>query len=194
MNHTQALQEQLFQEMKGRIKETDTSALVPYGDYLYYERTVEGLSYPIYCRKMTGENGREEVLLDVNALAEGHVFCEVGEWRVSPNHGLLAFTLDIEGTEAFVVHIKDLSTGELFPERMSNAYYGLAWANDNRTVFYTTLDDAHRPDKLWRHTLGTESAADVLVYTEPDQKYFVHLQKTRSGQYLAGEQRQQHDH
>ncbi len=181
---TQTLQETLYQEMVGRIRETDESAPLPEGDYWYYERTEAGKNYPILCRRKRRDDADEEILLDVNKLALGHAFCDLGEWRVSPDQNLLAYCLDLDGNEAFVVHVKRLDTGVVLPERMGNAYYGLAWDAASRYVFYTTLGDAHRPDSVWRHRVGDDPAADVRIFYEPDPRFFVGVEKTADGASL----------
>jgi oligopeptidase B len=183
MAHTRDLQTRVYDEMRTRIRETDQSAPLPEGAYLYYTRTEAGKNYPIHCRRQMGSGAPEEVLLDVNALAEGHAFCAIGAWRVSPDQRLLAYALDVGGDERFTIYVKDLTSGELLPDRIDGVYYGLEWANDGRTLFYTTLDAAHRPHKLWRHTLG-DGAEDTLVFHEPDASYFLGVSKTRSRQFI----------
>ncbi|MCS6825453.1 MAG: S9 family peptidase [Caldilinea sp.] len=185
MRDAEPLQEALFQEMRGRIQETDSTAPVQDSSYRYYRRTVAGLDYPIYCRRTHNPEAEEEILLDVNELAAGYAFCEVGEFAVSPDHSLLAYALDRKGDEAFTIFVKDLRTGELLPDRIEGAYYGLEWGNDNATLFYTTLDHAHRPDALWRHRLGSAQADDVLLWREPDERFFVNLYKTRSRRFIV---------
>lgn len=184
MAHTADLQEQLFQEMRARIKESDLSVPYPKGDYLYYERTEEGQQYPIYCRKRRQEGAAEEVLLDQNELAAGLDYCEIGVFQVSPNHQLLAYSVDTNGSERYVLHVKDLQTGELLPEAIPNTYYSAEWANDNQTLFYTTLNDAQRPDKLYRHQLGNSTAEDTLLFFEEDEAFYLWLRRSRSGAYL----------
>ncbi len=184
MAHTEALQETLYQEILGRIRQTDVSAPLPEGDYVYYERTQAGQDYPILCRRHAAVDAAEEILLDVNVLAAGHAFCDLGEWRVSPDQRLLAYTLDIDGSETFLVRVKNLATGDLLPDQMGNAYYGLEWAADSLHLFYTTLGDAHRPDSVWHHRLGKDTATDVRVFHEPDMRFFTGVHKTSSGDYL----------
>ena len=184
MAPTQALQETLYQEMVGRIRETDVSALLPEGDYWYYERTEAGKNYPILCRRKRGDAAEEEILLDLNELALGRAFCDLGEWRVSPDRNLLAYCLDLDGNEAFVVHIKRLDTGAMLSERIGNAYYGLEWDATSQYVFYTTLGEAHRPDSVWRHRVGDDPAADVRVFYEPDIRYEAGVVKTSDGASL----------
>lgn len=185
MADTAALQESLFQEMRGRIRETDSTAPVADGGYWYYQRTVAGLDYPIYCRRAGTLDAPEEVLLDVNQLAAGRTFCEVGEFVVSPDHRLLAYAYDVDGNELFTIVVKDLTTGVLLDDRVIGAYYGLEWSNDSRTFFYTTVDAAHRPDAVWRHDLGATQAMDARLWHEPDERFFVTLYKTRSKRFIV---------
>ena len=184
MKHTEALQESLYQEIVGRIKETDLD--VPYrkGDYLYYWRTEEGKDYSIFCRKKGSRLAEEEVLFDQNVLAEGHEFFDVGIVRVSPNHQLLAYSIDMTGAERYTLFVKDLATGELLPDVIPVIDWSIEWANDNRTFFYTTTDDAMRPDRLHRHVLGTDPADDAVLFQEPDERFRVYIDKTLSEAYL----------
>ena len=184
MQHTRALQERLYAEMRGGIKETDISAPEKRGDYYYYTRTEEGRQYPIYCRKRGAWDAPEQILLDQNGLAAGHSFCHLGVFEVSPNHRLLAYSYDTTGAERFTLRVKDLDTGELLPDCLSNTYYSVEWANDNRTLFYNVLDHASRPYRLQRHTLGTDPAQDMLVHLEPDERYYLWLSKTRDRAYF----------
>jgi len=185
MADTASLQESLFQEMRGRIRETDSTAPVADGGFWYYQRTVAGLDYPIYCRRAGTMAAPEEVLLDVNQLAEGKAFCEVGEFVISPDHRLLAYACDVDGNELYTIVVKDLTTGALLEDRITGAYYGLEWSNDSRSLFYTTVDAAHRPDSVWRHELGAVQAADVRLLHEPDERFFVTLYKTRSKRFIV---------
>ena len=187
MQHTEDFQEQLYQELLGRIKETDLSVPEKMGDYYYYTRTEEGKQYPIYCRKKGRLEAEEEVLLDQNALAERHEYLEIGVYKISPNHQLLAYSTDTTGGESYTLHIKDLNTGQLLSDQIPNTYYSVEWANDNQTLFYTTLDAAKRPYKLYRHQLGSDSAADALIYHETDESFFLDVSKTRSKAYLLME-------
>src|SRR3954467_4484818 len=135
MRHTENLQERLYQEMRGRIKETDLSVPERLDEYLYYSRTEAGGQYPILCRRH-GEDASEEILLDQNPLAAGHQYFRLGAGAVSPDHGLLAYSVDSSGSEEFTLFIKDLSTGELLAESIAKTSHGAAWANDSRTLFY----------------------------------------------------------
>jgi oligopeptidase B len=184
MRHTESLQRKLYEEMLGRIKETDLDVPEKIDDYYYYSRTEEGKSYKIYCRKKGSLEAAEEILLDQNDLAAGHDYCEIGVYRVSPNHQLLAYSLDTSGAETYTIYIKDLNTGQLLPDQIPNTYYSLEWANDNQTFFYNILDEAKRPYQLYRHTLGADPQTDSLVYHETDETFFLSLHKTRSKAYL----------
>jgi oligopeptidase B len=182
MASTKPLQETLYQEILGRIQETDISVPVKRDDYFYYTRTEEGKAYSIHCRKRGALDAAEEILLDSNALAEGQKYFRLGNFAVSPDHLLLAYSTDLEGDETYTIQVKDLSTGQLLPDRIANTYYSLEWANDNRTFFYTVLDAAKRPYQAFRHELG--AASDTLVYQEDDGRFNLGIAKTRSRRFL----------
>ena len=184
MRHTEVLQEQLYQEMRGRIKETDVSVPERRDHYFYYTRTEAGGQYPILCRKRGALDAPEEVILDQNPLAAQHSYFRVGVSEVSPDHRLLAYSVDTSGAEEFTLFIKDLQTGEMQSERIGGTSPGVAWANDSRTLFYTVLDDARRPCRLYRHTIGSSTRADVLVYFESDESFFLDINSTRSRRFL----------
>lgn len=181
---TRGLRERLYREMKGRIKETDLTVPTPIDDYYYYTRTFEGKQYRVHCRKRGSLDADEEVLLDQNELAEGSRYFRIGRFQVSPNHKLLAYSVDTAGNETYTLRVKDLETGELLPDVIPNTYYSVEWANDNSTLFYTVLDDAKRPYRLYRHRLGTDASEDQLVHEEKDEAYHVRLSKTRSRRFL----------
>jgi oligopeptidase B len=182
MAPTKPLQETLYKEILGRIQETDLSVPVRRDDYFYYTRTEEGKAYAIYGRKLGSLDASEEILLDVNVLAEGQKYFRLGNFAVSPDHQLLAYSMDLEGDESYTICVKNLATGELLPDRIANTYYTLEWANDNRTFFYTTLDEARRPYRVFRHELGVGS--DELVYQEDDGRFALGLSKTRSRRFI----------
>ena len=190
MGHTKPLQEQLFTEMKNRIQETDSSVPEKRGDYWHYIRTEAGKQYPIYCRRKESMDAPEEILLDQNQLAEDYTFCSVSGFQVSPDGKKLAYAADFEGDETYTIRIKDLETGSHYPESIPNTlgsvYYstGIEWANDSLTLFYVTLDDAQRPFKFYRHTLGADPAQDALIYHEEDEQFFIFFYKTRDNKWI----------
>jgi oligopeptidase B len=184
MKPMEKLQEKLYSELLSRIKETDLTVPEKIDDYHYYTRTEEGKQYQIYCRKKGTLNAPEEVLLDLNELSVGHSYLALGIYKVSPNHQLLAYSLDTNGSEAFNLYFKNLESGKLLKDEIPNTYYSVEWANDNQTLFYTVLDEAKRPYQLYRHKLGTDSKDDLLIYQEKDQAYELYLSKTKSKKYL----------
>ena len=177
------LTEKLFQEQVARIKEDDSSVPVRWGDWFYYSRTEKGKQYRVYCRKPFPD-GDEQVILDANAEAEGHGYYRLGGFAVSPDHNLLAWSEDTTGGETYTVCIKRLDRDERLPDRIEETSSALEWANDNATLFYTTLDATHRPYRLYRHQLGTDRANDALIFEESDESFFLGLHKTRSDRFL----------
>jgi oligopeptidase B len=180
LQHTEALQAALYSEMLGRIQQTDLSVPVKRDEYFYYTRTEEGKQYAIHCRKKG--SGPEEILLDCNQLAEGHKYFRLGAFIASPNHRLLAYSVDFEGDEKYTVRVKNLDTVELLADEIPNTSYTLEWAADNATFFYTTLDEALRPYKVFRHALGAKE--DPLIYHEADERFTLDLSSTRSRAYI----------
>lgn len=185
LGHTKSLREALYSEMRGRIQETDSTVPEKRGEYFHYERHEEGRQYPIFCRKHQSPDAGEEILLDQNELAEGKTFCGISGFEPSPDGTKLAYLADFEGREVFTLYIKDLQSGEYFPETIGNALgsayerMGVEWANDSRTVFYVTLDETLRPYRLYRHTVGSDPRDDVLIFQEDDEAYYLYLHKTR---------------
>lgn len=182
MQPTEPLQKALYDEMLGRIQETDLSVPIRRGDCFYYSRTEKGKEYAIYCRKHGSLDAPEEILLDGNVLAYGHSYFRIGAFTVSPDHTLLAYSVDVVGDEMYTIRVKNLATGELLDDKIPNTYYSLEWAADNRTFFYCVLDDAKRPYKVFRHQLGI--AEDSLAYHEPDERFTAEITKTSSREYL----------
>lgn len=172
---SEPLQEKLYQEMIGRIVETDQDVPYPYGAHLYYTRTEKGLQYPIYCRKLRATEGvgtdsaaaPEEVLLDLNELAKAQKFLQLGDSEVSDDGFLLAYSCDYNGFRDYELFIKDLRTGELLPDRIG-LVAGIEWSADGRYLYYVREDDAKRSYRLFRHELGHDVATDVLLYEEAD--------------------------
>ena len=184
MQHTEPLQSTLYNEMLARIKESDLSVPYRQADYYYYSRTEEGKSYPIHCRKKGSLDAIEEILLDQNELAKGYEYFSLGTFKVSPNHQVLAYSIDTSGAEQYTLFFLDLTTFELYPETINDTYFSLAWGNDNCTVFYSKVDSANRPFQLLRHTLGSKSVQDILIYEESDESYFLSVGRTRSQAYI----------
>ena len=183
MKPTQPLQEALYSELLGRIKETDLTVSYRIGSYFYYSRTEKGKQYPILCRKKDGLDAPEEVYLDQNALAKGEKFFDVGDLEVSDDGNLLAYTTDVTGFREYNLFVRDLRTGTLGPERVAKVS-SIAWAADNRTLLYVTDDPAKRPYSLHRHTVGSDSAADPLLYEEKDEKFVLSVARSRSRAYV----------
>ena len=184
MQHTAAQQDALYQEMLSRVQETDTTVPVQIGNNYYYTRTERGKQYAIRCRKQGSLQAAEEVILDENALAAGHQYFDLGVFKVSPDQRYLAYSVDTAGNELYTVVIKDLHTGTVLREAISGTWTDVEWANDNQTIFYTVLDAAKRPSKLFRHRLGSDPHHDVLVYEEDDAAFRLRLSKSRSKTYL----------
>ncbi|HXC77392.1 MAG TPA: S9 family peptidase [Candidatus Acidoferrum sp.] len=184
MAPTEALQEQLFHEIVGRVQETDTSAPSFFKGYWTYTRTVEGLDYEIYCRRPGSMDAPEEVLLDGNALARDHDYFDLGFVEASPDQNLLAYAADYSGAELFELRFRDLATANDLEDVLHDVYYGAAWASDNQTFFYTKADNAMRPFQVWRHRLGTPFDQDVLVLQEDDERFELSVEPTKSERYI----------
>ena len=185
MKHTGGLQEELYAEMRGRLQEDERSAPERRGAYLYYWRMEPGKQYRIFCRKAVADDAAEEILLDENKLAEGHTYCKVRSVEPSPDHNLIAYAVDFTGAWVWDLYVKDLHTGELVSGPIANTAYSSAWANDNRSLFYTVFDHAHRACKVFCHTVGQADSRDREVYHEPDAAFDLHLQRARSGAFLV---------
>lgn len=179
------LRQQLYDEMLARVQETHTSPPFRHGPWLYYTRTEQGRAYEVLCRKAPEPDAQEQILVDENVLAEGQDYFELGTWEPSPDHRVLAITTDTAGDEIYTLQLLDTTTGELLPDTIDGSYWSVQWAADGASLFYLTLDDALRPWRVHRHVLGTPQADDVLVYQEDDERFHVHLGKTRSGAYLT---------
>ena len=185
MAHTEALQNRLYDELKGRVLQSDQSVPFREGNYFYYTRLVEGKNYPIYARKRGSLNAPEEILIDANALAEGKPTFLIRAWEVSSGEDLLAFAADTTGGRVSSIRFKNLRSGELLPDIVPRAIGGIAWAEDNRTLFYTKPDSVTvRPYQIYRHKLGTPASADHLVYEDKDETYYTSVFKTKSRAYI----------
>jgi len=192
------LQDQIYAEIKARTQESDLSVPVRKGGWWQYSRTVEGQQYGLHCRRAVrpGEvippmaaGGQpldgEEVLLDGNKLAAGHGFFALGALRPSRDWRALAYSTDFSGDERFTIRVKDLATGQTLPDEIPGAYYGCAWSLDGSALFYLTVDDAWRANRVWRHRIGTPAEQDVIVFEEADERFHVTLGQTRSERYLV---------
>ncbi len=180
---TEAFQERLYQEMLGRILQTDLSVPYTLRGYSYFTRTEEGKQYNIHCRRRDVENASENVLLDLNQLADGHSFLGLGAFEVSDDNQLLAYSTDITGFRQYTLHVKNLETGVTLPERIERVT-SVAWAADNRTLFYTVEDETtKRSHRLYRHVLGS-SEPDALLYDETDERFRIEVQRSRSDAFL----------
>ncbi|AGF73383.1 S9 family peptidase [Corynebacterium halotolerans] len=196
--HLEQLAENIYSEIKSRVKQTDMSIPVRSGDHWYYGRTEEGKDYGYSCRIPVAEADDpwvppvipddgpvegEQILLDLNAMAEGHEFFSLGASSVTLSGRYLAYSVDTEGDERFDLHVKDLETGELLADRIEGVFYGATWAGEEY-LFYQRVDDAWRPDTVWRHRIGTPVDEDVCVFREEDERYFTGIGSTRSERYL----------
>jgi len=190
--HTKALSDTIFNEIKARTLETDLSVPSRKGEWFYYSRTVEGKQYAISCRSRTepslddSMDGRpdEIVLLDQNQLAGDSPYFALGTFGVSPRGDLLAYSTDYDGSEKYALRMKDLGTGEVLPDEIPDTYYGTAWSKDGTTLFYSTVDEAMRPYRIWRHRLGTPTSDDELMCEEADERFFAGVGLTRSEEWI----------
>jgi oligopeptidase B len=196
--YLEPLRQKIFDEIKARTKETDLSVPLRRGDWWYYARSFEGKQYGLQCRCPVTEPDDwnppvldehtdipdEQVLLDENIEADGHDFFSLGASGVSLDGNILAYSVDVVGDERYTLRFKDLRTGELYSDEIVGIGGGVTWAADNRTVYYTTVDDAWRPDTVWRHHLGS-GAPDEAVYHEPDERFWLAVGRTRSNAYLV---------
>src|SRR5467141_1523352 len=180
---TEPFQEKLYQEMLGRILQTDLSVPYKLRGYLYFTRTEEGKQYAFHCRRRDAECAAEELLLDLNLLAESHSFLGLGFFEVSEDNHLLAYSTDTTGFRQYVLQVKDLRTGTTLPERFERIT-SATWASDNRTLFYTVEDETtKRSHRLYRHVLGS-TEPDPLLYEEADERFRIEVERTRSGAFL----------
>ena len=185
MSDTKVLQDTLFQEYVSRIKQDDES--VPYSDngFTYYSKFEEGEDYKRYFRKKNEGAGKEELLLDLPELAKDQNYFALGDWSVSTNNQLLAFSTDLVSRREYTIYIKNLATGEVFKDKIENTTGGITWANDNKTLFYVKQDEATlRSHKIFKHVLGTDASMDELVFEEKDETFSCYVYKSKSSKYL----------
>ncbi len=184
MSETASLQDKLFEEMKGRIKEDDSSVPSPDGPFDYYTSFITGGQHPLFCRRK-GESGAEEILIDANQLAEPHAYFRIGGVGHSPDHTRVAYASDTNGSEYYTIKVLDIASGSPIGSEIPDTSGGFVWAGDGQTLFYTRLDDNHRPREVYRHTLGTDAKDDVLVYREEDPGFFVGVGMTQSERFVV---------
>ncbi|HKL34918.1 MAG TPA: S9 family peptidase, partial [Salegentibacter sp.] len=183
--HTSDFQQRLFEEMKGRIKEDDESVPYKLNGYWYLTRFETGKDYPVYSRKKHELEAPEELLFDVNEMAEGFEYYSLGGLNVSPDNKMVAFGVDTLSRRKYTIRIKDLQTGEIYPDKIENATGGSTWAADNKTLFYTKKDDQTlRSYRIYKHILGTDSAEDELVFEEEDETFNTYVYKSKSKEYI----------
>ncbi len=174
----------LYDEMRGRIKEDDSTVPAPDGDWLYYIRYVEGGEHPVHCRARRDNEAAEQVLLDGNREAEGESYFRIAACRHSPDHRRLAYATDLNGSERYRIFVRDIVSGEIVDGPVEDARGDVVWANDGETVFYTVIDDNHRPWQVRRHRIGN-SGEDAVVYEESDPGFFVGIGKSESGRFVT---------
>ena len=184
-SHTKNFQSSLFEEMKSRIKEDDESVPHKKNGYFYITKFEKGQQYPIYTRKKESLSANEELLFNVNELAKGHDYFQLGGLNVSPNNQLAAFSVDTISRRQFVIHIKNLKTGKVYKDAITNTNGGSVWANDNKTLFYTKKDPVSlRSYKIFKHVLGTHESEDIEVFHEQDDTFGTFVTKTKSNKYI----------
>ncbi len=185
MSGTKKFQEALFSEMKARIKEKDESVPVFNNGYFYYTRTDEGKEYYKYCRKKGSLTAPEEIVLDVDAMAEGKAYYDIGEIEISEDNKLVAYGVDEVSRREYIIHIKNLETGEVYKDAIPRTEGAAIWANDNKTLFYTSKNpETLLSEKIKRHVLGTDPAKDVTVYEELDKSNYIGVYKSKNNRYI----------
>ncbi|MBJ2125832.1 S9 family peptidase [Flavobacterium sp. IB48] len=185
-SHTQNLKDSLFEEMKGRIKEDDSSVPYFYNGYFYITRFETGQDYPIFARKKGSLSAEEEILFNCNEMAKGHAYFKLGGLSISPDNKFASFGVDIVGRRIYTIQVKNLETGEILADKIENVTGASVWANDNNTIFYVRQDEVTlRADKVFRHKLNTSSENDVLVYDETDDTFNVSISKEKSRKYIV---------
>jgi len=183
--HSKQFQEDLFQEMKGRIKEEDESVPYKKNNYFYITRFQKGKQYPIYSRKKETLEAKEEIMFDVNELAEKHAYYKLSGLSISPNNEVVSFGVDTVSRRQYTLQFKNLSTGEIFPEKIENTTGSASWASDNKTVFYTQKNPTTlRGEKIFRHVLGTDPSTDVEVFYEEDEAFSTFVYRSKSDKYI----------
>ncbi|WP_299149695.1 S9 family peptidase [uncultured Dokdonia sp.] len=184
-SHTKAFQAELFEEMKGRIKEDDTSVPYKHNGYWYYRRFETGKDYPLYCRKEGNLDAPEIIIFDNNEMASGHSYFSQASYSVSEDNTIAAYGVDTVSRRQYTIRFKNLLTGEIFSTEIKNTTGGAVWANDNKTVYYSRKDEETlRSNQIFKHTLGTDPSEDVLVYQEDDETFYTYVFKSKSKKYI----------
>lgn len=184
LQHTRELQEKLFEEMKGRMKQNDKSVPYRLRGFIYYTRFEEGKEYPLYCRRALHEGAPEVIMLDVNELSEGYSYYQVGAVQISPDNNIAAYGVDTLSRRLYSIKFKNLSTGEHYTHEIPNTTGSVAWADDNTTVFYTVKDSTLRPYRIYRHRLGEDASKDELIYEETDPTFNSWVYRAASGKFI----------
>lgn len=178
-----ALKRTLVAEMRGRIKEDDSTVPAPDGPFAYYTRYREGGQHPLICRQPLDDAGADTVLLDGDALARGKAFFQFGDASHAPDHARLAWSADEAGSEYYTLRVRDLANGQDLPDLVSETTGDILWGADSLHLYYVRRDAEHRPSFVYRHVIGTDPSSDVLIYEEPDKGFFVSLGRTQSGRF-----------
>lgn len=181
---TVPVQEEIFEEIKSRTLETDLAVPARRGEWWYTTKTEEGQSYAIWVRMHGAADSEEQLILDENVEAEGESYFRLGNLALSADQAYVAYSVDTSGAEAYTTRIRDIDSGEDLPDTLEECRYGLAWSHDGRYLFYTIADEALRPFQVWRHKIGTSQSADELVIQEDDERYYLDISRTRSGEFI----------
>lgn len=185
LGHTTNLQKKLVAEMRGRIKEDDSSVPSPDGPYAYLRKYREGGQHPLYGRVARDGSGEIDIILDGDELAKGHDYFQFGDRRHSLDHRLEGWSADTKGSEYYTIRVRDWATKQDLPDVVEETDGGLVWTADSSAFFYVKLDDNHRPMQVWLHKLGTKQADDLLIYEEPDSGWFTHIHESTSGRFCV---------
>lgn len=184
MRNTEEFQQKLYDEMLGRIKQSDISVPYMQDGFFYYSRFEEGKEYPLYCRRKGSMEAEEQIMLNGNEMAEGYAYFQIGGWEVSSDNNLLAYAVDTVSRRQYTIYVKNLSTGEIYAQSIPNTSGNMAWGNDNNTLFYSVKDETLRPYMIMRHELQEAYESDQLVYHEDDATFNTFVYKTKSKAYL----------
>ncbi len=184
LSHLGDLRKTIFEEIRSRVLEDDISAPAKRGQWWYASETSEGSQYPTLVRMKDAADGERQVTLDVNALAEGHDYTQLGTYNVSPTQRCVLYSVDHDGSESYRLKIRDLETGHDLDDEVDGTYYSTAWSADEDYIFYTTVDAAHRPYRVWRHQVGSDASSDTIVMEEPDERMFLSVGTTHDDRYL----------